>query len=88
VYVNWVEEGYDLALLRDVKRHAPIGHLGVLAVAFATKCDVGRFYQVHESDHHYGNWFKFTPSMMRGLVGEIKRERAELQAEQEHRQAA
>jgi hypothetical protein len=86
-YVDWVECGSELGLLDDMQRFAT-EKLWVLATADATKRDVDRFRRAHKSDRQFGNWFKLTPAVMRGLIGEIKRERAELRTTRELRQAA
>jgi hypothetical protein len=77
VYVGWAENGGELQLLDDMQRFAT-EKLWVLATASASKRDVTRFHRAHKGDRHHGSWFKLTPSVMRGIVGEIKRERAEL----------
>ena len=87
VFVDWVKRGEELELLDNVQRFAT-DKLWVLATASATKRDVARFLRAHKSGRHQGNWFKFTPAVMRGLVGEIKRERVELRTTREFRQAA
>lgn len=86
-YVDWVEEGSELQLRDDVQRFAT-EKLWVLATASASKRDVTRFHRAHKGDRHHGNWFKLSPSVTRGIVGEIKRERAVLRAVRELPRAA
>jgi hypothetical protein len=91
VFVDWVEDGAERQLLDDMERFAT-DKLGILATAYATHRDVNHFFRKHAGDHHHHNgWFKLTPAVMRGIAGEIKRERAEMQTARwmgELRQAA
>src|SRR5688572_3676279 len=78
-YVDWVATGGELQLLDDMQQFAT-EKLWVLATADATKRDVARFRRAHKNDRHHGNWFKVTPTVMRGIIDEKKRERDEFRA--------
>jgi hypothetical protein len=78
VYVDWVEFGGEHGLLDKVQQFATEDLL--IYVVDATPRDVARFRRAHKADRHFGNWFKVTPAVMRGIVNEKKRERDELRA--------